>query len=507
MSLYINDDAWCFFANRSGAPWHSPIVETMDEAGLKRHIDYYAVPGVTGILFNPNAMRAFFDSRAFEPLWKGLEEGDDGKARYQGRELETRCGAPEDFATLCRNVKALFQNVKDPYRFRYDYCRKKGVEMWISMRMNDVHYADDPTRIMHGELWRDHPEYRRAAYKEKYSFWFSQCLDYGEKAVWDHHFTLVREYFERFEMDGFELDWMRSPFYFKPGFAEPNCGLLTEFMRGVKHLAREAAGRRGHPVKINVRVPSHPEEALYAGLDVVNWCREGLADMVTPSPYFQTSESGLPVKLWRRLLPDGVALLPCLEQHVGSSLPVRMKSTPEIDTGFASSYYQQGADGIYLFNHLYRDSINDWESQRKLYTCLGSAGALSRKSRRHVATYHECMVEGISGRAAFDDNIPANGSVSIRLNGGSIPAGSESRVLLGTAVPLPGSAEIRLNTVVCMPAPPPAPLPLPEVPLELNAFSVPAGTLHDGENLIEIINRSDAEIRLRWAEIHIRVGE
>ena len=94
MSLYINDDAWCFFANRSGAPWHSPIVETMDEAGLKRHIDYYAVPGVTGILFNPNAMRAFFDSRAFEPLWKGLEEGDDGKARYQGRELETRCGAP-----------------------------------------------------------------------------------------------------------------------------------------------------------------------------------------------------------------------------------------------------------------------------------------------------------------------------------------------------------------------------------------------------------------------------
>ena len=117
------------------------------------------------------------------------------------------------------------------------------------------------------------------------------------------------------------------------------------------------------------------------------------------------------------------------------------------------------------------------------------------------------MVEGISGRAAFDDNIPANGSVSIRLNGGSIPAGSESRVLLGTAVPLPDSAEIRLNTVVCMPAPPPAPLPLPDVPLELNAFSVPAGTLHDGENLIEIINRSDAEIRLRWAEIHIRVGK
>ena len=39
MSLYINDDAWCFFANRSGAPWHSPIVETMDEAGLKRPID------------------------------------------------------------------------------------------------------------------------------------------------------------------------------------------------------------------------------------------------------------------------------------------------------------------------------------------------------------------------------------------------------------------------------------------------------------------------------------
>lgn len=47
--------------------------------------------------------------------------------------------------------------MKDPYRFRYDYWPEKGVEMWISMRMNDVHYADDPTRIMHGELWQGTP--------------------------------------------------------------------------------------------------------------------------------------------------------------------------------------------------------------------------------------------------------------------------------------------------------------------------------------------------------------
>lgn len=492
MSLYINEDAWDFFWNEG------EIKETMDEAGLKKRIDYYAVSGVTGILFNANAMRAFFDSSVLEPVWKGLEGNSEVKSDYKSNNFE------KDFSICCRNVKSLFQNVKDPYRFRYDYCKQKGVEMWISMRMNDVHYADDPTLILHDELWRKHPEYRRAAYKGKYSFWFAQCLDYAEKAVWDHYFALVREYFERFEMDGFELDWMRSPYYFKPGFAEPNCEILTEFMRSVKHLAEKAADRWGHPVKINVRVPSNPEESFYTGLDVVNWCRDGLVDMVTPSPYFQTSESSLPVKLWRQLLPDAVALFPCLEHNVGISYSVRMESTPEIDTGFASAYYQQGADGIYLFNHMYHYSINNREGQQKLYSYLGSADALSQKSRRYVATFHECMVEGIPGRAAFDEIIPANSSASVRLNCGTIPTKNKSCVILGTAVPLSQTVEVRLNTIVCMSTTLPAALPLPEVPLKLNVFSVPAGTLHDGENLIEIINMGNTEIRLQWAEIHVQ---
>ena len=501
--IYINDDAWCFFANRSGEPCNCTYVETMDEAGLKRQIDYYAVPGVKGIIFNANAMRAIFDSRSFDPLWKGMIEGDDGIARFNGVEIESNNAYSEDLVTLCRNVKKLYEKVKDPFRIRYDYCREKGVEMWISMRMNDVHYVDDPERIMHSDFWRENPDLRRAFYRKDFSFWFSQCMDYEHDEVYEYHMALVKEYLERFEMDGFELDWMRSPFFFKPGSAEQGGTILTRFMREVKEHVNVAADRWGHPVKINVRVPACPEEALNAGFDVFTWAREGLMDMISPSPYFCTSESTMPIRLWKNIIPDNILLAPTLEQHVGTDYSVWMKSTVEVDSGFATSYLYQGAGTIYLFNHMFRCGLNDRDKQQELYSYIGNYDIVKKRERRHVATSHECMIDGVVNVPAFNEKIPVKSCGSVRLNVGGGTKNRNARIFLGISNGDETTLEVRLNTVRCsldvfgsLPE-------LPDIEMKKLVFIVPDGVLHDGENLIDLINKGESEIVLKWAEIHL----
>ncbi len=503
--LYINEDAWCFFADRASAPWHCPVTVTMDEAGLRQQMEYYAVPGVTGILFNGNAMRAFFDSTAFEPLWEGMTEGEDGRFYFHGKPIEAAGEGPENFLQLCTNAKKLFENVKDPFRFRRDFCKARKIEMWISMRMNDVHHVDAPDRIMHTTLWREHPELRRAYYRTTYAFWFAQCFDYAREEVRRHHMNLVEEYLDRFEMDGFELDWMRSPFHFKPGFAEQGTPLLTDFMREVKRRVDAAAKRFGHPIKIGVRVPARPEEALQAGLDIFTWAREGLVDLVTPSPYFQSSSSTLPVGIWKRLLPAEVTLAPCLEQHIGGGGEPGgwMRSTVEADTGFANSYFHQGADAIYLFNHMFRDGLADLDRQRESYTYLGDPEETARRPRRHVATPHEGIIESSTSQCAFHGRLSPGGYASIRLDIGNGSSGRTGRVLLGRDAGTPAPTfEVRVNTAPCRELPDFRAPELPET-IAAQAFEIPPEAIHDGENVIEARNLSAETVLLHWAELDL----
>ena len=44
------------------------------------------------------------------------------------------------------------------------------------------------------------------------------------------------------------------------------------------------------------------------GLDAVHWARDGLVDLgLTNSPFWETSDFNMPVRLWRRLL-DGTGV-------------------------------------------------------------------------------------------------------------------------------------------------------------------------------------------------------
>ena len=330
--LVFNEDDSHFF----GRP-----ADKMTEAGLLEYLDEVTASGaVTHFFMCPNAMRANFDSKAFEPIWTAMSE--PGRKPGWGP-----------------RVKLLHDRGIDPYAVWAKGCRVRGVSPWLTMRMNDVHSVHDPSFCSHSTFWQTHPEFRRipGATVKNGGQWTDWALDYSHPEVRAYSLGFVRELLERYDVDGIECDWMRFPAHLPPGREAEFAGCLNAFMREVRRAADAAAQRLGHPVLVGVRVESDPQAALRRGTDVFAWAREGAVDWVVPCNFFTTVDFELPYADWRRRMDEAspkVRVIPGADSGVLVSAPERRWKrrllTFEEYCGWADRMYSQGAEGVYLFN-------------------------------------------------------------------------------------------------------------------------------------------------------------
>ncbi len=118
--------------------------------------------------------------------------------------------------------------------------------------------------------------------------------------VREHHLNLIKELFQRYDMFGLELDWMRWGMFSPPGFGLKGASVLTQFVRQVQQLADAAETRYGHPVKLAHRLPADPAACGNFGFDPVAWGEHGRLDMVTLSSFLVNPDFNPRVDLWRR---------------------------------------------------------------------------------------------------------------------------------------------------------------------------------------------------------------
>ena len=504
---FVNLDAWCF--------WNTDDLGRMTAQGLADDIDFYvAGGGVEALVFNMNFQRTFFDSRAWTPYAKDVELRDDGSLWLRGRRVTSPGGAvihnEETYARMHRALAEMKRNCPDYMRVRCALCHARGIEYWHSMRMNDVHWTSPglEERPQHSDFWYFNKErlsrawYRRPWFPEWH--WYNYALDYGQPEVYDYNLALVREYLLDYESDGLELDWLRSVPVFRPGFDEAGTPVLTRFMRDVRTIAREAAAKWGHRVRIGVRVPTRVQEALDLGMDVPAWAEEGLVDLVVPSPNSVRVEQDTQVALWRRLLPGGVLLAPAVDMYASSG--DMQRTDLAIDCGFASVFYHGGADFVYCFNH-FRSFLDAFPDMQAFFPLAGDREAVSRQARRHVLTWRETSVEGAFAESPFPNSIAPGSAAALRVNLGERVAGRPARLVFGLARPV--AAETWLNGAPC-PAPQPIPAPKgypPSTearPVSYYAVDLPGGIPHDGWNVVDFVNCGDAPIArgdFVWLEI------
>ena len=486
--FYLNEDNSNFFAS---FPESDMTLE-----GVRRFIRGYAGRQVGAVVMSVNSQRASYNSKVIEPIWAGVTEDANGKMSFMGAELSRG-------SRWIHNAKKLHDDGIDVYKEWIEELHAAGKEAWISCRMNDLHNVDDEKSFMHDKLWREHPEFRRAMY---IGDWFGRAFDFAHAEVRNNKLALLTEQLDRYDADGFELDWTRFPAFFKPGCEMRDAHLITEMLRELRDIAHEHEVKRGHKIKIGARVLSSIEDSLRFGLDVVAWVNEGLVDSLTVGNFWPTINSDIPFETWRTVFGNKIELnagleltaLPFSNVPEGKLMPL----TKEMLAACSSEYLYRGADHIYLFNLMNGGTgMHDNENFRIALDSCGLAETAYGLPRRHVITFSTLRPQGI--REGYSLPRRLEGWQSFRLNVGGGTQGREAFIVFGLdSEPKDGlHVQCYLNAEMCENAPVSS-MRFPSLVKGCFCAKAPVGALHDGDNVIDI-KVDGAELTANWCEIFI----
>ena len=220
---------------------------------IDQYVDDVAGAGVTVLLCNTNARRTNYRSRVWDSFWDGYDPAGPDDQPFLAPFPRSQVRA---YRTLIGNMLAVDrQGIDYPARV-IERCRHDRVSPWISLRMNDCHGArlrtSDPR-----EFLAEAPGVAR----QNCTGYFATCLDYAHPEVRDYYMALVDETLERYDVDGLELDFMREPYLFSAGKEAAGATILTAWLGEVRKRVEATAARRGHAIRLGVRVPSTPESA------------------------------------------------------------------------------------------------------------------------------------------------------------------------------------------------------------------------------------------------------
>lgn len=252
--------------------------------------------------------------------------------------------------SMADNLKKLLDRGEDPIKILSARTKELGVRFWLSMRMNEIHEDDERFNVLRSIFKEKHPELLHGenyhpvaqyAYKKNYSY----AWDYGKEAVREHKLAIFREWL-KYDVDGIELDFQRSPCLFPPGEEAAGMELMTDFVRKLRAEVDAAGQRRGKNMEVAIRVPPSLQRCEAAGLDVKVWMQLGLVDVVTPMDrgYFDPEPKLREFIALAR--PRGVKVLGGIEPNVRD-----YKSTNGQTYAALSNFLLLGADGMYLFNY------------------------------------------------------------------------------------------------------------------------------------------------------------
>ena len=398
-------------------------------AGLDKLVDQYQGTGVTHMFWNVNYQRVGYRSEVWPSYWDVADETSITEWPRVYYELH-KLGIDDVFARVIPR------------------CRERGLSPWISLRMNDHHYGRDPSRV--SPLFFDHPELRIHGGKG--------LFNYARPEVREHYLKLAAEVLLRYDVDGLELDWIRTPYNFDDRDLEHGREILTGFVRDVRRQTQTAARRLGHPVRLAVRVPATPEFAHAMGFDAVAWAREGLVDMIIPSDWWSGC-ADTPVEDWRaqlgpdarncQLMPSTAGTYACTKKGFAMSRNLAAMR------GFTASMLDRGADGIYLFNHFEAvdasvrlrtpagQSVKDCVMADLLRAAGDLRGATSNP-RLHALTIHDCLPAKTSHQPALPAMIALQKPVTLRIHTGPRPATGQCVIRSNS---MPGAGLRQLHTV------------------------------------------------------------
>lgn len=466
-----------------------PVEQRVASAdGARRYIDAISAGGrVTHLFACAIGQRADYDSKVCDPIWMAIDEA------------ERRGVKPDEWPM---NAKRMHDAGFDCFKVWCEYGRTKGVSVWISQRMNDVHHVDKPWNIRTNRFWYDHPELHRHGGREcpKGIPWTMHALDYANPEVREFEFAIFRELVDRYDADGFELDFMRFWEHLTPNHERELAPVLTDFIRRCRAYATSVAVKRGHPILLSSRVPSSYEAALAFGFDPVEWARQGLVDMIAVANFWAAVDYDFGFTEWNARIGKAnpaVTVLPCACDNVACE-PMR-RSTVDVAAlrGWADNALAAGADGLYFFNVAYWPD----DAQRALYGNGFAKQGIRFGERRHLASFHDCVPSGMADGRQLPIARSLGGIVSV-----AVGHADGRAVEVVVAMDVDASAPtLTLNGIA------PAAKSVREIDAtrygrtQTSVWRVPfaSGAAVDGRNSVQIAPSPEKDGNVTWCEIRL----
>lgn len=301
-------------------------------------------------------------------------------------------GIEVDAADQYLNPKVLADAGHNPPEILVQECHRRGMAAFASLRMNDCHDGQHPRGAL--------PNPELATFKRQNPDWLVDDLDWWSALDFSHprvralRLRTIEEFFDRWDFDGIELDWLRHTLCFPRGTEQENAHHLTDFLRSVRESLQQRAEERGRPIEIAVRVPERLGWCAKGGYEVARWVDEDLVDML--------------------IVGQGLTELPTLGefQHLSTkrSVPVFPSITPfgngyglspdEVIRGSAANLWADGADGLYAGNWF---GYGTW--RRQLLKEISRPDNLARLPKRFTLSHRVAVPRGQTGADYIRYNI------------------------------------------------------------------------------------------------------
>ena len=333
---------------------------------------------------------------------------------------------------LAQNLRHLWAEGHDPFALQLARARQLGMDYWLQLRMNDWHHVDaegQVYRLIGSAFYEENPQFLigmdgTRGWPEALRRSMAWFQDFAHAPVRALRLDAALEACERYDVDGFEYDFMRCPGYFKYGQEQANAPLMTQLLRDTRAGLDRIGAERHKTLGLSVRVPNTIDGAVRLGLDVPAWVAEGLIDIVVPSTFF-AADTDEDAGEWVELARDTpVRINPAIEEgyragytrgypgvpYFQLNTPVMLPLSRPMLNAIAARHWRQGAHGLYVFNwggtagtynHDHRPALAD----------LGDARHLEFKDKRYVAMRRS---------ESFPNCLPADRALPAALDAGPV---------------------------------------------------------------------------------------
>tara|TARA_B100001123_G_scaffold322895_2_gene362385 strand:+ start:4057 stop:5757 length:1701 start_codon:yes stop_codon:yes gene_type:complete len=266
------------------------------------------------------------------------------------------------FRRAHQNAKQLIQDGHDPLQLVCDRAHAKGMLLYPTLLVQQGRgERGQDTRCSDFRFDNTHLEIG-AADDVDAEFPGARMLDFKHPEVREERFALIEETLTRYPVDGFELQLNYGLHYFHPREIDAGRAIMSDWVERVYRAVKASGENR----ELVIRLPASLEGCHGIGLDVREWLRRGIVDVLVAQSH-----------AYGELLDQNAEFEPFVgaaadtKTRVHAAIQSRVDSdrlgdaTTEMIRAAAANAWDQGVDGLYLVHW-----FGYWPYQAEFYEKL-----------------------------------------------------------------------------------------------------------------------------------------